>query len=113
SYQVIDDKLLPSRIKPLKIFFEKSISKYCSINNIQIVEAVCSYAKRSLRSDINSFLYQLEKKDPGILYNIVSSGKKLVNIDKVVKIVQKCKNCNSYSINNECSACVLINRIMS
>ncbi len=113
SYQAVDDTLLPSRIKPLTIFFEKSINKYCSINNIQIVKAACSYANRSLRSEINSFLSQLEKKDPGILYNIVSSGKKFKNINKVVKFVKKCKNCNSYSTNNECSACVLVNRIMS
>jgi uncharacterized protein (TIGR00269 family) len=113
SYQAIDEKPLPNRIKPLGTFFEESIIKYCSIEDIQIVKAVCSYANRSLRSDINSFISQLETKDPGILYNIVSSGKKIQNNTKTVKTVQKCRNCNSYSANYECSACVLINRIMS
>ena len=113
SYKASDESLLPKRIKPLAKFFEDSIRKYCDLNNIQPLGIQCNYKERSLRSDINSFLTQLETKKPGLFHNIVSSGKKLTVNRKILKTVRKCYSCSSYSPNDECSACTLIRKIIS
>ncbi|MHA2305803.1 MAG: ATP-binding protein, partial [Candidatus Hodarchaeales archaeon] len=70
SYRALDTKSLPIRIKPISKFFEKTIGIYCNINHIPRVETICTYANRSLRSDINSFLNKLENSNPVLLSNI-------------------------------------------
>jgi len=113
TFNTANGRKLPNRIKPLARFFEKTIRNYCAINEIQPVKTNCSYENRSLRFDINSFLLTLEKKDPNLLFNIVSSGRKFKTNNTKSNIVMKCQNCNSYSTRHECSACSLVRKIMS
>jgi uncharacterized protein (TIGR00269 family) len=113
EYQPVDRDSLPVRIKPLAKASEKTIRKYSAINHLPVVPFQCSFADRSFRSQIATFLAAMENKNHGILYNIISSMKKEVLMKKEVKKVQKCKKCTSYSTEPECSACRIVQQIMS
>ncbi len=113
EYKTIDGKSLPLRFKPLTKASEGTISTYSTINHLSVLNTQCTFADRSLRSEIATFLTAMEKKDQNILYNIVSSMNKGVIMKTQVKKVHKCKKCASYSPEPECSACRIVRQIMS
>ncbi len=113
EYQPVDKESLPLRIKPLAKVSEKTIRNYSAINHLSVMTIQCAFADRSFRSQIATFLAAMENKDHQILYNIISSIKKEVLMKKEVKTVQKCKKCTSYSAEPECSACRIVQQIMS
>ncbi|MFX1285523.1 MAG: hypothetical protein ACFFB5_17930 [Promethearchaeota archaeon] len=113
EYSPADRKSLPFRIKPLAKVTEKSILNYSNINRLPFLSTQCAFAARSLRSVITPFLSAMQKKDPNILYNIVSSIKKVTTINTQYKIVSKCNNCASYSPTPVCSACRIVHQIIN
>ncbi len=112
EYKPDDMKSLPLRIKPLSKVSEKTISKYVSINQLEVLNTQCVFADRSFRSEIASFLSTIEEKDPSVLYNIISSIRK-ETMRKTQVEVHKCRRCSSYSPELECSACRMIQKIMN
>lgn len=112
KYKPVDGKSLPLRFKPLSKISEKTIRDYVKNNCFPVLNAQCPYADRSLRSEIATFLTTIEKKDPHVLYNIVSSIKKEMRMTAQVKTVHECTSCTSYSNEPVCSACRLVQKIM-
>lgn len=113
EYKPADRKSLPLRIKPLSKVFERTLSKYTNITKLQVLNVQCVFADRSLRSEITSFLSTIKEKDPRILYNIISSIRKETIGKTQIEVVHKCRRCSSYSPDLECSACRMIQKIMS
>ncbi|UCE13361.1 MAG: hypothetical protein JSV04_14395 [Candidatus Heimdallarchaeota archaeon] len=113
EYKPTDRQSLPLRFKPLSKISEKAILNYTKINHYPILNAQCAYADRSLRSEISTFLAKIEKKDPRVLYNVVSLIKKDMRRKAQVERVQRCRSCTSYSSEPVCSACRIIQKIMS
>jgi cytoplasmic tRNA 2-thiolation protein 1 len=112
-YEPVDRESLPFRIKPLSQISEKSILIYSKIHHIPVLKAQCPFAHRSLRSEISTFLNSMANKDPHVLYNILSSIKREEPNKTKTKKVYKCKQCTSYSLYPECSACRMIQKIMN
>ncbi|MFX0016097.1 MAG: ATP-binding protein [Promethearchaeota archaeon] len=113
KYTSADGKSLPLRIKPLSKVSENTISKYSKINHLQFLNVRCIFAERSFRSEITSFLSIIGEKDPRILYNIISSIKNETKRKAQVELVHRCSLCSSYSPEIKCSACRIIQKIMT
>ncbi|UCG00870.1 MAG: hypothetical protein JSW11_14780 [Candidatus Heimdallarchaeota archaeon] len=113
DYQPADRKSLPLRIKPLARISENAILNYSKIHQLPILTNQCVFAYRSLRSDISIFLNSIEEKNPHVRYSITSSMEEDTKRDRIVKVVQKCERCSSYSPEFECAACRMIQKIMN
>jgi len=113
EYKPADRKSLLLRIKPLSEISEKTIRNNSKIHQLPILKIQCAFTHRSLRSEIAPFLIKMDKKDPHILYNIVSSIQREKSIKTQVEKVYKCKNCSSYSSTPEYSACRMIQTIIN
>ncbi|MFX0124590.1 MAG: ATP-binding protein [Candidatus Hodarchaeota archaeon] len=113
EYKPVDRKSLPLRIKPLVKISEKTVRIYSKIHQLPILNVQCTFALRSLRSEISIFLNSIEEKNPRVLYNITSSIRKETNRNSQVKMVHKCRRCSSYSPELECAACRVIQKIMN
>ncbi|MFX1506914.1 MAG: ATP-binding protein [Promethearchaeota archaeon] len=112
-YEPVDRESLPTRIKPLSKISENTIQEYSRIHQIPVLNTHCSFANRSLRSEIRSFLNSMIEKDPHVLYNIISSIRKKESNETRTENVYRCKDCTSYSPDPKCSACRMIQRLMS
>ena len=112
-YEPVDRESLPIRIKPLSKTSERSIREYARIHQIPVLDTHCSFANRSLRSEIRGFLNSMIEKDPHVLYNIISSIRKTESNKTITENVYRCKECTSYSPDATCSACRMVQKLMS
>ncbi|MFW9906326.1 MAG: ATP-binding protein [Candidatus Thorarchaeota archaeon] len=112
-YEPADQESLPNRFKPLSKISELTIQKYSRIHQIPALNTNCTFANRSLRSNIRGFLNSMIEKNPHVLHNIISSFKKERTNNIKVEKVYRCKRCSSYSPDPECSACRIIHKLMN
>lgn len=106
----IHEKMVP-RIKPLWRLPEKDVGKWCVVNNIPIHAEECPYSVTSLRSDVKSFLNQLEEKNSGTKKNMFKSFHKTFNIKQEKVELDTCHECGQPTAKSPCKACEMTKEI--
>lgn len=107
-FPVLSEKIVP-RIKPFREIAEKEIAFYAYLEDIPFNDIPCPYAEEGMRWDIRLWLYQLEEKNPGTLYNILRFGERLVLLfekrEKLsIKEKEYCKICGFPASGELCKA---------
>jgi uncharacterized protein (TIGR00269 family) len=107
---VLRSRQFVPRIKPLRETPEDEVALYVKLKGIPVVKGRCPYSRDSFRTTVNKLTVGLEKKYPGMRYQILAS------IDQMVPILKKhykmgeaelnvCKNCGEASSADECKFC--------
>lgn len=108
-------KMFIPRIKPLREIPEEEIFAYCDALELPYYkEKVCPYGKESVRKTLRQYLYDLEKKYPGTLFQIVKFSDTIIpplreHFRKEGKIIY-CKVCGEPSSKEICKACKLLEK---
>jgi len=95
------------RIYPLKYIREEEIVLYANIKKIPYYPGHCPYRPYVLRNKIRLFIEELERERQGIIYNIISLGEKLQEIEREEKL-EKCMICGFPSKRRICKACEIL-----
>jgi len=111
---IIQDKRFVQRIKPLYFMLEKNVEEYSKKMNFPVIYERCPCVFGAYRHDIRKTLDELEKKNPGLKENIVTSF--LSTLSSIRKSIKKtkpfyCKSCGELSRNEICKACLIIEKI--
>jgi len=85
------------KIKPLREIPEKEIGLYVVAKGLNVHFAGCPYADESFRSEIGSFIKNLSKEHPTIMYST------LRGFDKIKPVLKS--EFSKESINNACERC--------
>jgi len=107
-------KFVP-RIKPLREIPEEEVFAYCKALNLpHYPKKECPYGKESVRKTIRKFLYELEDRYPGSLFQIVKFADLLIpplrkEFYKKGKI-KYCKICSEPSSKEICKVCELLEK---
>ncbi len=105
-------KFIP-RIKPLREIPEEEVFAYCDALGLPYYkEKKCPFGKKSVRKTIRKYLYDLEEKYPGTLFQIVKFADLLIpslkkGFYKKGKI-KYCKICGEPSSRDICKFCELL-----
>lgn len=105
-------KFVP-RIKPLREIPEEEVFAYCDALRLPYYkEKKCPYGKESVRKTIRKYIYDLEEKYPGTLFQIVKFADLLIpplrkSFYKKGKI-KYCKICGEPSSREICKVCELL-----
>ncbi len=100
------------RIRPFMEIPEAEIVFYAFLNNIPFQSQDCPYMNESIRSEIRLILNDLEKKHPGIKYNLLKSSVDVSSLRiKQNKSYFNCSNCGFPSSNAICSVCEIVNTL--
>lgn len=103
---------LVKRIKPLYKIPEKEIMLYALVNNLNISQDECPYAKTNHRTQIREFINQQEKERPGTKHSIIRSWEKITKTTiKKGKKVSKCSVCGDPTARKICRKCELTKQI--
>ncbi len=105
------------RIKPFYLVTEKEAMIYSLLNGINPPWTECKYIEGQLRDRIRAMLYNLEKKYPGIMENIVKTYLEILpELRKYFKekniTVKKCKICGEPTSREICRACEIKLRLL-
>lgn len=105
-------KFIP-RLKPLREIPEEELYAYCDALKLPYYKRKkCPYGKESVRKTIRTYIYDLEEKYPGTLFQIVKFAD--VIIPPLKEHFQKsgeikyCTICNEPSSQEVCKACILL-----
>ncbi|MGC8577974.1 MAG: TIGR00269 family protein [Thermoproteota archaeon] len=109
---LINNKKLVKRIKPLKKSPEEEVMLYAQLIFPTLNFGLeCPYRKEVIRKDVKGMIDELERRHPGIRYQILESYEKIrkamllgTNVSKEVK---ECKICGEVSSKDICNACEL------
>ncbi|MGB9760200.1 MAG: TIGR00269 family protein [Thermoproteota archaeon] len=109
---LINNKKLVKRIKPLKKSPEEEVMLYAQLIFPTLNFGLeCPYRKEVIRKDVKGMIDELERRHPGIRYQILESYEKIrkamllgANVSKEVK---ECKICGEVSSKDICNACEL------
>lgn len=107
-------KGLVPRIQPLRVIPEKESYLYAIVNEIEIHDGVCPYAKRAQRNQYREIINNLEYKSPGTMHAILNSYDELRDVLRAKyprAELNKCEYCGEPTIRNKCKACELKTRI--
>ncbi len=107
-------KFVP-RIKPLREIPEKEVFAYCDALKLPYFkEKICPYGKESVRKTIRKYLYDLEEKYSGSLFQIVKFADLIIpplNKQMLKKgKIKYCKICGEPTSKEICKACELLEK---
>jgi uncharacterized protein (TIGR00269 family) len=103
---------IPYRVKPFTEIFEEEIAFFAFLSEIPFQTISCPYMNEGIRTEIREFLNLLEKKHPGIKYNIFNTTLKLTtSTDQITS--KKCERCSHPSSGEICSTCKIIELIQN
>jgi len=86
---VVRSELFVPRVKPLRETPEEEVALYAKIKKIPIVAGRCPYSQDSFRTTVNKTLTGLERRYPGMRFQILSSIDQLIPILKASPLVAK------------------------
>jgi uncharacterized protein (TIGR00269 family) len=103
------------RIKPFSEILEKEIALYTYYTDLTFQTLPCPYQTSSMRTNIRTFLNQIEHNRPGIKYSTYRNFMKLISIQSldIQKTPTFCKLCGEPSANVMCRACTLLQEYTS
>jgi uncharacterized protein (TIGR00269 family) len=92
---LINDKKFVRRIKPMRDIPKKEVAIFAVHNKIPFSDAGCPYAGDNIRRDVQMLVNEMEKKYPGIKYNIINFYDRLrpmitKNVNEKITYCSKC-----------------------
>jgi uncharacterized protein (TIGR00269 family) len=97
------------KIKPLREIPEKEIGLYVVARELDVHFAGCPYAGESFRAEIGSFLKEISKEHPTIMYSTLRGFDKMKPVLKREfsrkSIIEGCEKCGEPSAARLCKAC--------
>jgi len=97
------------KIKPLREIPEKEIGLYVVARELDVHFAGCPYAGESFRAEIGSFLKEISKEHPTIMYSTLRGFDKMKPVLKREfsrkSIIEVCEKCGEPSAARLCKAC--------
>jgi uncharacterized protein (TIGR00269 family) len=97
------------KIKPLREIPEKEIGLYVVARELEVHFAGCPYAGESFRAEVGSFLKELSKEHPTIMYSTLRGFDKMKPVLKREfsrkSIIEVCEKCGEPSAARLCKAC--------
>ena len=97
------------KIKPLREIPEKEIGLYVVARELDVHFAGCPYAGESFRAEVGSFMKQLSKEHPTIMYSTLRGFDRIKPVLKKEfsreSIIRVCERCGEPSAANICKAC--------
>ena len=102
---------LPARIRPFVGISEPEIVLYAYANELEYHSYPCPYASSAMRNDVRAYLFEMEKKRPSTLQNIVNlhdSIKEYFPQQVQQKSPLKCKKCDEITTHEVCPVCQLL-----
>lgn len=97
------------KIKPLREIPEKEIGLYVVARELEVHFAGCPYAGESFRAEVGSFLKELSKEHPTIMYSTLRGFDKMKPVLKREFsrkfIIEVCEKCGEPSAARLCKAC--------
>lgn len=105
----VGGELIP-HITPLKYILEYEVVLYAYFNNIEYYEGPCPYVTYALRSEVRTFINNIEWNHPGIIYNILRFSEKIKSGEKLKTF--RCEICGFPTTRKICKVCEL-KRVLS
>lgn len=106
-----EEKDLIRRIKPLKRVREEEIALYAYYHGIPLMELECPYVYDNPRYNLKFLLADLERRMPGVKYNLASFGERLAALVKEGPQegpqYRRCRHCGAVSARDVCRVCEL------
>ncbi len=110
-YELAPSPGVTPRIYPLKYILEQEVTLYAFLRDIKYHDEPCPYTRYSLRNDIRNFLSELERKRPGITYNIVRIGDKLKRMTGEKIVLKPCSECGFPTTREKCKVCEILHNL--
>ena len=105
----IRSEMFTIKIKPLREIPEKEIGLYVVARELEVHFAGCPYAGESFRAEVGSFLKELSKEHPTIMYSTLRGFDKMKPVLKREfsrkSIIEVCEKCGEPSAARLCKAC--------
>uniref|UniRef100_A0A183CL82 CULT domain-containing protein n=2 Tax=Globodera pallida TaxID=36090 RepID=A0A183CL82_GLOPA len=103
-----EDESLP-RVKPLKYSYEKDIVIYSHFGKLNYFSTECVYAPNAYRSNVRSFVKELERIRPRAILDLVFSGESLrLKAHVSQPKLGRCERCGYIASQKLCKACQLL-----
>uniref|UniRef100_A0A914HVP3 Lon N-terminal domain-containing protein n=1 Tax=Globodera rostochiensis TaxID=31243 RepID=A0A914HVP3_GLORO len=103
-----EDESLP-RVKPLKYSYEKDIVIYSHFGKLNYFSTECVYAPNAYRSNVRSFVKELERIRPRAILDLVLSGESLrLKAHVSQPKLGRCERCGYIASQKLCKACQLL-----
>ncbi|MFQ6134412.1 MAG: TIGR00269 family protein [Nitrososphaerales archaeon] len=103
---------IPRRVKPFIEIYEEEIAFYAYLSGIPFQTTPCPYMDEGIRTEIRSFLNNLERRHPGIKYSTFNTALKLTaNAQPPQRRSRRCERCGHPSSDSICSTCRTIQLI--
>lgn len=103
------NEMFTVKIKPLREIPEKEIGLYVVARELDVHFAGCPYAGESFRAEVGSFIKELSKEHPTIMYSTLRGFDKIKPVLKREfsreSIVGGCEKCGEPSAARLCKAC--------
>lgn len=97
------------KIKPLREIPEKEIGLYVVARDLQVHFSGCPYAGESFRAEVGTFIKDISREHPTIMYSILRGFDKMKPVLKrefaKESIMEHCENCGEPSAARLCKAC--------
>jgi len=109
----VQEDMIP-RLQPLRLVPEKESYLYAMLRGVQFHDATCPYSERAVRGVFRDVLSRLESEIPGTRHSILSSFDQMrpwLDRQFSVSKVRKCRTCGEPTINVECKACELVDKL--
>lgn len=109
-----EKELFVRRIKPLFFCPERECAIYSILQGLPFYLGECPYSSEAYRGEVKNFLNYLEKKSPGVKFNVVHS---FLSLKKELEYCESkkqktgcssipvCSVCGQYSSSKVCKAC--------
>jgi len=104
---------MPRRIKPFVELYEEEIAFYAYLSKIPFQTISCPYMGEGIRTEIRTFLNNLERHHTGVKYSTFNTSLKLLTRIQVTKPSRRCEECGYPSSSAICSTCMTVKLIQN
>ncbi len=103
---------IPRRVKPFIEIYEEEIAFYAYLSDIPFQTNPCPYMDEGIRTEIRSFLNNLERRHSGIKHSTFNTALKLTTHPQLPqRRTLRCERCGHPSSDTICSTCRTIHLI--
>lgn len=100
------------RVHPFLEVYEKEIALYAFGNRTPLQTIPCPYMDEGIRSEVRTYLNEMEEKHPGMKYTLLKSALELSEETVVEQPpVVNCRRCGFPSTSDPCSVCTLLDAV--
>jgi uncharacterized protein (TIGR00269 family) len=114
-HEKVQRDMIP-RLQPLRMIPEKESYLYAMLREIRFHDATCPYSDRAVRGLFRDVLNKLEESIPGTRHSLLSSFDQMrpwLDEKSSVSKIRECRRCGEPTMNVECKACELIEKLES